>query len=165
MPGLPRRERMPFPFYGAQVQQARAFHVAYVGEHPHDTFYVVSVERSEISYVKPFEDVLLSCEQAFEAVVEPQHGAPAALAGDMQLLEQLVCLVAEGVVGRGGGKVCEVVVEGADVVVDAHVVVVKDNEQVVVGVGGVVYSFECEAAALWRRRLLLPRHCVRAVHL
>ena len=29
-------------------------------------FYVVSVERSEISYVKPFEDVLLSCEQAFE---------------------------------------------------------------------------------------------------
>ena len=36
---------------------------------------------------------------------------------------------------------------GADVVVDARVVAVKDNEQVVVGVGGVVYSFECEAAA------------------
>ncbi len=80
------------------MQYSRAVHVAYVVEHAHYGGYVMAVEGAEVAYVETFEEVLLLANQRFEAVVEPQQRALAAVVDQVQLLEQSESLVSQVVV-------------------------------------------------------------------
>ena len=129
-----------FPLDGSEVEQARPFHVFDVGEHSDNAVDVVAVERPEIAYVQPLEQVLFVNPERFEAVGEAQHGAAAAVADEAQPLERAVGFVAQGVIGFRRRQVGQIGIQRACRTVDRHVVVVEDDEQVGVGVGGIVQS-------------------------
>ena len=131
----------------AQVQQARALHVADVAQHPHYFYDIVAVERPEIADIKSFEYVLLPHEQRLETVVEAQYGAALPVAHEPEPTQYAVHAVAQAVVCLGGGEVGEVGVERTHVAVDAHVVVVEHDEQIVWRDRSIIDAFESEASA------------------
>ena len=97
-----------FALDGAQVKQSRALHVADVAEDADNAHDVMPVERSEIPYVEALKNVLLLEKQRFEAVVEAQNRAAAALGDQMEALQGLVGRVAHLVVGGRSGEMRQI---------------------------------------------------------
>src|SRR5258708_19611043 len=70
---------------------------------------------------------------------------PAEMAADRQFAEGLPDIVLQAVVGRGGGDIGEIFFQGADVGVDAHAIVIQDDQQVGIRYSGVIHAFEGQA--------------------
>ena len=85
--------------------------------------------------------------QRFQAVVEPHYGAFAAVVDEMHFPHCAVRLVAEVVISLRCVEMGKIGVQRSYVMIDAHLVVVEDYEEVVGGVCGIIQPFECEAAA------------------
>ena len=138
---------VPFPFLGLDMQYPRTLHILDVVEHFHKGAHVVPVDRPEIADVQPLEDVLFAREKRFQTVVEPQYGALALIRHQMELAEEAEQAVAQVVVPPRSGNVGQIAVQRPGVGVDAHIVVVEDDKQVVGGVGGIVDPLEGQSAA------------------
>src|SRR5258708_10119310 len=70
---------------------------------------------------------------------------PAEMAADRQFGEGLADIVLQAVVGRGGGDIGEIFFQGDDVGVDAHAIVIQDDQQVGIRYSGVIHAFEGQA--------------------
>ncbi len=126
------------PLDGAQMEQARPLHILYLSEHLHELHHVMSVERPEIAYVEALEYVLAARHESLYAVVEAHYQPLAVVVENSLAAEEIGHPVSPAVVALGGGEVGEVSVERTHVVVNAHVVVVEHDQQVVGVVGCVV---------------------------
>ena len=130
-----------------QVEDSGTLHVLYLLEHLHDLVDIIAVEGAEITYIKAFEYILLIAYQGLERVVESQD-SPLTLISDIALVaEEIIESLAQTVIAERCGELGEVFMERSDVVVDAHLVVIQDDEQVVGMVGGIVETLEGETAA------------------
>ena len=89
---------------------------------------------------------MLLGEQCFQAVVEAQDIPPAVIVDELHLPQAAVHIVTHFVVGLAGCDVNQILAQSSDTVVDSHIVVVEDNQQVV-GVGrGIVQPFEGQSS-------------------
>ena len=137
---------IPLALDGAQVQYLRPRHILDVVQFVDDIDDVVAVDRPEVAYVEPLEYVLLLGKQCLQAVVEAQYRAAVLLVDEVQLAQRAVGVVAQLVVAPRGGDVYQIFVQPAHVMVDGHVVVVEDDEQVVGVDRGVVQPLEGQTA-------------------
>ena len=118
-----------------------------VVQEAHDLLHIVPVERPEIADVHALEDVLLMAQGRLDGVVEP-YDALAALVVQMAFgVQPSRGLEPQAVVGGVGVEVQEILLHASHGPVDAHVVVVEDDEQVVVAVGDIVQALEGKASA------------------
>ena len=65
---------------GVNVQKLRTFHVLYLPQRVDQLDDVVSVGRTEVADVHPLEDVLLSCKERLERIIEAKNLLPPAVA-------------------------------------------------------------------------------------
>ncbi len=106
------------------VQDTRPLHLLDVAKHFDHFSHVVAVERPEVSYVQPVEYVLLTRYGRLQRVAEAQHYSLLALVDKSMVSAEIVGMVTEPVISSGGGDFREIIVQGADIVVYRHVVVV-----------------------------------------
>jgi len=106
---------------------------------------IMSVDGPEIAEVEGFEQIAAAADKAFYAVFDLAGYLPAEMAADGQFAEGLPNIILELVVGLGGGNIGEIFLQGAYVGVDAHAIVIQDDEQVGIGDTGVVHAFEGQA--------------------
>lgn len=102
----------------------------------------MSVDRSEVSEIKAFEEVALFQDGLFDDIAEILQGTsePGHTRGSVP------DFVFEAVVTSGGGNAEEVFFKSADIRADRHVVIIEDNEHVGIGSTGIVESFIGESA-------------------
>ena len=122
----------PFP---QLAQEADKFH------------YVVPVEWTEIADVHALEHVLLLTDGGFQRIGEPNQAVPTVVGQKTLATHPFGNTVAHVVVGLVGVEAQQVLLHAAHRAVDAHVVVVEDDEHVVGRRRDVVQSFKGQAAA------------------
>ena len=145
--GLFLGRSIAFALDSAQMENARAFHVANVGEHLNKFLDIMTVKGTEIPDIQPFEYILLAQQERFETVVESEDGTTSAVADQMQFSQNLINTIAPFVISGRSVYLSEVRIERANVIVNRHVVVVEDDKEVVGGVSGIVDALEGQAAA------------------
>ena len=127
------------------MQQFGAFHVLQLSQDAHDFSHVVSIKRSEVPDVHAFEDVLLVADGRLDGVVEPQDTFLSVLTKVAAMMEPLRSLEPQLVVSGIRIEGQEIFFHATHCVVDAHVVVVEDDEKVVRSRRNVVQSLECQS--------------------
>ena len=105
------------------------------------------VGGSEIADVHTLKDILLSAQQGFERVIEAQDAPFAFLVEQSPSRHLLAQSQSQAVVGASRVEVAQIFLHAAHGRVDAHVVVVENDEHVVGRVGGIVESFKGQSAA------------------
>ena len=131
-----------FSLDGVDVEEFGTFHVLYLSQHPDEIFDVVSVGGSEVADVQPLKDVLLVGQEGFQRVIEAKDGVAALRRQPPDFLEEVGKGKAQAIVAIRSVKMQQIFLHAADRSVDAHVVVVEDDEEVVGRVGSVVESLE-----------------------
>ena len=134
-------------FFGVDVEHLGTLHVANALECTYKRNHIMSVLRSEVADIHPLEYVFLSCEYRFQRVVEAQDLAFALLVEPSDAQQVLAGPIAQAIVPAAGVQLVEVMLHAAHAVVDAHVVVVEDNEQVVGHGTGIVQTFKSQPSA------------------
>ena len=132
---------------GAHVQHLRSAEVLDLAQGLHERHHVVPVHGSEVADVEAFEDVLSAREERLHAVGEAYQRTAQAIADQSMSLQRIVGLVAQQVVALAGGDARQVMVECAHVLVDGHLVVVEQDEQVVGVRRCIVQAFESHSSA------------------
>ncbi len=89
-----------FTLHSAQMKDARAVHILDFVQDLDNLSNVMAVKRTEIPYVKTFENVLSRRNQSFQGIVESKHHTPSLLFDDSLTLAETVYLVAPAVVSR-----------------------------------------------------------------
>ena len=135
-----------FALCGLDVEQLRPFHVLYFLQHTHQLLDVVAIHGSEIADVHTLKNVLLTGDEGFHGIVETQDALSAVFVDNAPLLQCARCTEAQAVVGTAGVEIKQVLFHAAHTLVDAHVVIVEDNEHIVRLVGGIVESLESQTA-------------------
>ncbi len=82
------------------MKDARAVHILDFVQDLDNLSNVMAVKRTEIPYVKTFENVLSRRNQSFQGIVESKHHTPSLLFDDSLTLAETVYLVAPAVVSR-----------------------------------------------------------------
>jgi len=116
---------------GMQVQQLRTLHVLKLFEHSRHFLHVMTVERSEVADIHTLEDVLLMTQCRLQCIVQAQDALLAVFVEIAFGVQPLRCLETEAVVGLVGIEVQKIFLHTAHCPVDAHIVVVQDDEHVV----------------------------------
>ena len=93
----------------------------------------MSVDRSEIADVQTFENVLLVGGNRFQAVAQANQHLTAFFVQQANLLHRPRSLVAQLVVTGCGSQVQQIMLHASHAVVNRHIVVVEDDQQVVGG--------------------------------
>ena len=136
-----------FAFHRVQVEQFGASHVFQLPQHAHQPLYIVPVERPKVAYVHAFENVLLVGYGRLQRVAQSDESLSAVVVHHAARLEPVGSLKTQRIVGFVGVEVEQVLFHAAHRAVDAHVVVVEDDEQVVGRRRGVVEALESQSAA------------------
>ena len=144
--GLFFRRFVAFSLRRVQMEQLRAAHILDLSQDAHQFHHVVTVKRAEIADVHALENVLLPSQSRFQRVVEADEALASLVAHHAARLEPLRRLEAQLVVGGVRVELQEVFFHAAHSLVDRHVVVVEDDEQVVVGRRHVVQALEGQSA-------------------
>ena len=135
-----------FAFHGVQMQEFRAFHLLNFAEHAHQFYHVVPVGRTEIADIHTLKDILLIGQKGFEGIVEAENGAAAALVEQSPVGQLARNGKAESIVRAARVQMHQIVVHTADGAVDAHIVVIENNQQIVGDFGGIVQSLKRQPA-------------------
>ena len=112
----------------------------------HQRDYVVSVQRPEVTDVHSLEHILLIGQQGLQRVVETQNLAFAFLVEPSKLQQFLGHAVSQGVVPTAGVELMQIIGHASHTAVNAHIVVVQNDEQVVGHGAGIVQSFVSQTA-------------------
>ena len=134
-------------FGGVQMQQLGAFHIFELAQQAHDFGHVVPVERSEIAYVHALENVLLMTDGRFDGVVEPQNALAPVIVEIASCAEPLRGFKAQTIVCCGGIEVEQVFFHASHGAIDAHIVIVEHDEQIVRRRRDVIQPLEGQTAA------------------
>ena len=132
---------------GADVQHLRPTEVLDLAQGLHERHHVVPVHGPEVADVEALEDVLSAREERLHAVGEAYQRTAQPVADQSMTLQRIVGLVAQQVVALAGGDARQVMVEGTHVLVDGHLVVVEQDEQIVGVRRSIVQAFEGHASA------------------
>src|SRR3712207_6325846 len=89
------------------------------------------VEGAEVTYVHDFEHVLLMAYGRLDGVVEAYDALPTGIVQVAAGKQPLRCLGPQTVVGGVGIEAKEILLHATHRTIDAHIVVVEDDEQVV----------------------------------
>ncbi len=138
---LGRREALAL--HGHHVEQFRALDPPQHAQHAHHFVEVVAVHGSEIAEIEALEEVALVQQAVFHGIArllaQPQQAGRMGEHAPQPLLE--------AVVAYRGRYAAQVAAQGARGLVDGHVVVVEDHQQVGIAAGaGIVQSLERQAA-------------------
>ena len=131
-----------FAFDRVEMQQLRAPHILKLAHDPHHFLDVVSVKGSEVADVHAFKDILLMADSTLQGIVEPDDAFPPVVVEIALGMQPLRSFEAQTVVGFVGVEVEQIFLHAANSMVDAHIVVVENNEQVVGRRADVVESFK-----------------------
>ena len=114
-----------------QVEQLRAFHVSELLQDSYHLLYIMTVEWSEVSDVHSLEDILLMAQYRLEGIVQTDDAVLAVVIENTLGVEPLRSLEANLVVGLVGVELEEILLHTTHGTVDAHIIVVEDDEHVV----------------------------------
>ena len=135
--------KISFALYGHNVQQLGSFDVAQRPERPHQFFKVVAVHGSEVAEIETFEEVALVQQALF-------HGVARLLAEPQQprrMRQNAPQPLFEAVVVNRSGDFQQVVFQRPGGLVDGHVVVVENHQQVrALRCPGIVEPLESQSA-------------------
>ena len=116
---------------GMQMQQLRTFHFLELLQQSYHLLDIMTVERTEVSDIHSLENVLLMAQCRFQRIVQADDALLAVVVEIALGVEPLRCLEAELVVGFVGVEVQEILLHASHGSVDAHIIVVQDDEHVV----------------------------------
>ena len=116
---------------GMQVEQLWAFHVSELIQDSYHFLYIMTVEWSEVSDVHSLEDILLMAQCRLEGIVQPDDAVLAVIIENTLGVEPLRSLEANLVVGLVGVELEEILLHATHGTVDAHIIIVEDDEHIV----------------------------------
>ena len=125
-----------------QVEQLRAFHASELLQDSYHFLYIMTVEWSEVSDVHSLEDILLMAQYRLEGIVQPDDAVLAVIIENTLGVEPLRSLEANLVVGLVGVELEEILLHATHGTVDAHIIIVEDDEHIVWSTRYIVESFE-----------------------
>ena len=131
---------------GLDVQELRALQVLDIVQHLDEIVDVVPVHGAEVTDAEALEQVVLAREQGLQAIVEAQDVLAPVVVDQVHLPQAPIDVVAHLVVGLARGDIHQVLAQAAHAMVDGHIIVVQDNQQVVRVDGGVVQPLEGQAS-------------------
>jgi hypothetical protein len=105
----------------------------------------MAVDRPEITQVQRFEQVTAPADKALDAVVDLAGNLAAEVTAHGELAQRLPDVVLQLVIRLGSGDVREIFLQRADIRVDAHTVVIQDDQQVRIRNTRMVHSLEGQA--------------------
>ena len=129
------------------MEQLGALHVFELAQQAHHLLHIVAIERSEVADVHALEDVLLMTDGALDGVVQANKSLPAVFIEVAFVVQPARGLETKAVVGGVGIEIQQVFLHAAHGVVDAHIVIVEDDEQVVGSGTYVVDTLESQSSA------------------
>ena len=136
-----------FPLDGVNMQQLGPLHILDLTQGGHQLYYVMAVAGSEIADVHTIEDVLLVGQQGLQRVVEPDNLLTAALVQDAPFEEMLRCPEPQIVIELAGVHLVQILLHAAHTMVNAHIIVIQDNQQVIIRTGNIVQSLVGQSSA------------------
>ena len=135
-----------FAFDRVEMQQLGAPHILELAHDPHHFLDVVSVKGSEVADVHAFKDILLMADSTLQGIVEPDDAFPPVVVEIALGVEPLRCFEAQTVVSFVGVEVEQIFLHAANSMVDAHIVVVENNQQIIGRGADIVQSFKSQSA-------------------
>ena len=114
-----------------QMEQLRSFHILHLSEDAHQLLHVVAVEWAEIAYVHALEDVLLVRDGTLDGIREADDPLAAVVVEHTLTVKPSRGLEADGIIGLVGAQVEQILFHAAHGMVDRHIIVVEDDQQVV----------------------------------
>ena len=113
------------------MQQLRTFHFLELLQQSYHLLDIMPVERTEVSDIHSLENVLLMAQCRFQRIVQADDALLAVVVEIALGVEPLRCLETQLVVGFVGVEVQEILLHASHGTVDAHIIVVQDDEHVV----------------------------------
>ena len=135
-----------FTLNRVEVEHLGALQILDALEGAHEFHHVVPVFGTKVSDVQSLEHISLVREQRLDGVVETQDAPLAVVIQDVPSVQDLGSLVSQTIVERACVKFVQVLPHAAYAAVDAHVVVIQDDEHIVRGRRHIVESLEGQAA-------------------
>ena len=144
-----------FAFDGVEVEQFGAAHILQLFEYAHSLAHIVAVEGSEVAYVHSLKDILLMRESRLQGIVKTNNALATVVVEIAHGVQPLGSLVAQAVVSGIGVEIKKILLHTSNSTVDAHIVVVEHNKQVVGRRRHVVESLKSEPT----RHGTIAYHC------
>ena len=133
--------------HGVEVEQLRPLHILDFAKYAHQFYYIMPIRRTNVADVHTLKHILLICQQRLYRIVEAQDGASAVFIEPSPLCHLSRQLKAQAVVEVARLQLHQVGSHAPDSAVDAHIVVVENDEHVVGRVRGIVESLKRQPAA------------------
>ena len=131
--------RVTLAFLGDDMQHFRSAVVLNLAQNTHQSHYVMSVRRTEITDVQTCEDItLLLTQRRFPVVITTQNPLAFLVIHQVQFDRQLIEPPAPFIIGSTGRQIYQVLGKTAFQRVDGHVIIVQHDQQVVLVHRGVV---------------------------
>ena len=122
-----------FALYGVQMEQLGPLHVLDALQHFYQLDDIMSVPRTEIADIHAFENILLVADERFDGVIEADDAFFAVVVQPSPAVELLRYFKAHPVIPGTRVQLQQIMLHATDTPVDAHVIVVQNNEQIVWG--------------------------------
>ena len=136
-----------FSFGGVYVQHLWSGHSLDTLQGMHQRDYVMSVHRAEVTDIHSLEHILLIGQKGLHRIVETQNLAFAFFVEPSQLEQLLGHTVSQRVVPTAGVELMQIIGHASHTAVNAHIVVIEYDKQIVGHGAGVVQSFICQTTA------------------
>ena len=144
------------------MYDARPLEILQLGEDAHEFFYIMPVKWAEIADIKTLKQVLLIGEQSLKAIAESEYQAAALLIDDFMAQAEAIYLKFEVVISARGVEMRHIFTYCSHVLVDSHIVVVEQDNEVVAINRSIVHSLESESATY--RRIAYHSHHIAMFH-
>ena len=128
------------------MQDFGSGHIFYIIQNSDQMFYIMSVYRAEISDIQSFKYILMPRYQSFQTIVETEYGTFLLFGDETHFYQQTVKFVPHVVVKGQGVDTRQIMMESSDIVVDSHVVIVEDNQQVIRVSRCIIQSFKSQSS-------------------
>ena len=120
-----------FTLYCVKVEQLGATHILKLFEYAHSFANIVAVERSEVANIHTLKHVLLMRERRLQGIVKTNNALATVVVEIAHGVQPLGSLVAQAVVSGVGVEIKKILLHTTNSTVDAHIVVVEHDKQVV----------------------------------
>src|SRR6187402_1374178 len=98
------------------------------------------VDRPKVPQVQRLEKIAAPADKTLDAMLDLGGDVTAESTADRQLAQGLPDIILQAVIGLGGSDVGEILLQGAYIRIDAHAIVVQNDEHVRIGNTRVVHG-------------------------
>ena len=140
------RKFISFPLHRFDMQNFWTGDIAQVSQRIHQLGDVMSIDRTEITKLQCFKQVAAAAHESFQTGFQFAGHFTRKILSYWELSQCLPHVIAKIIVGMGGCNISQVFFECAHIRVDAHAIVIQDNQHIAVGGAGMIHGFESKAS-------------------